>query len=54
MEAKTEVRHSSLSRAMSAVMPFEVRDRIEEEHTPETDLRPHHNLEEGDWCRAWP
>ena len=47
MEAKTEMRYSALSMAESAVMPFEVRDRIEGEHTLETDLtRHHHDLEE--------
>ena len=32
-----------------AVTSFQVRDRVEGEHTLETDLtRHHHNLEEGD------
>ena len=47
--ANTEFRHSAFSRAVSAVRPFEVRDGIEGEHTPETDLiRRHQDLEEGE------
>ena len=35
--------------AVSAVRPFEVREGMEGEHTPETDLtRRHQDLEEGD------
>ena len=36
-EANYEFRHSAFSRAVSAERPFEVRGRMEEEHTPETD-----------------
>ena len=47
-DANTEFRHSAFSRAVSAVRPFEVREGIEGEHTPETDLiRCHQDLEEG-------
>ena len=49
LEAKTEFRHSAFSHALSAVQPFEVREAMEGERTPETDLtRCHQNLEEGD------
>ena len=42
-------RHSALSRAESAVVPFEVREGMEGEHTPETDKARHHQvLEEED------
>ena len=48
LEANTEFRHSAFSRAVSAVRPFEVREGMEGEHTPETDLtRCHHDLQEG-------
>ena len=48
-EANTEFSHSAFSRAVSAVWPFEVREGMEGEHTPETDLtRCHQDLEEGD------
>ena len=40
--ANTEFRHSAFSRAVSAVGPFEVREGMEGEHTPETDLIRHH------------
>ena len=44
-----EFRHSAFSCAVSAVWPFKVREGMEGEHTPETDLtRHHHDLEEGD------
>ena len=47
-DANTEFRHSAFSRAVSAVRPFEVREGMEGEHTPETDLIRHHqDLEEG-------
>ena len=36
--ANTEFRHSAFSRAVSAVLPFEVWEEMEEEHAPETDL----------------
>ena len=45
----TEFRHSAFSRAVSAVRPFEVKDKggMEGEHTPETDLiRCHQDFEE--------
>ena len=46
---QTEFRHSDFSRAVSAVRPFEVRERVEGEHTPETDLiRCHQDFEEGE------
>ena len=49
LEANTEFRHSAFSRAVSTVRPFEVREGMEGEHTPETDLtRSHQDLEEGD------
>ena len=38
LDANTEFRHSAFSRAASAVQPFEVREGMEGEHTPETDL----------------
>ena len=47
LEANTEFIHSAFSHAVSAVQPFEVREGMEGEHTPETDLtRCHHDLEE--------
>ena len=33
LEANTEFRHSAISRAVSAVQPFEVREGMEGEHT---------------------
>ena len=49
LEANTESRHSSFSCVKSAVMPFEEREGVEGDHTPETDLtRCHQVLEEGD------
>ena len=49
LEANTEFRHSAFSRAVSAVQSFEVREGMEGEHTPETDLiRCHQELEEGE------
>ena len=48
-EANTEFRHSAFSRAVSAVRPFEVREGVEGEYTPETDLiRCHQDFEEGE------
>ena len=48
-QANTEFRHSAFSRAVSAVWPFELREEMEEEHTPETDLiRRHQDLEAGE------
>ena len=48
-DAHTEFRHSFFSRAVSAVWPFQVREGMEGEHIPETDLiRPHQDLEEGE------
>ena len=35
LEANTEFRHSVFSRAVSAVQPFEVREGLEGEYTPE-------------------
>ena len=49
LEANTELRHSAFSRVESAVVPFKVREGMEAEHIPETDLtRCHQILEEGD------
>ena len=49
LNANTEFRHSAFSLAVSAVWPFEVREGMEGEHTPETDLiRCHQDLEEGE------
>ena len=49
LEANTEFRHSAFSGAVAALRPFEVRERMEREHTPETDLtRCHQDLEEGE------
>ena len=46
LKANMEFRHSGFSRALSAVRPFEVREGMEVEHTPETDLtRCHQDLE---------
>ena len=48
-DANIELRHSAFSRAISALRPFEVREGMEGEHTPETDLiRCHQDLEEGE------
>ena len=48
LDANTEFRHSAVSRAVSAVRPFEVREVMEGEHTPETDLiERHQDLEDG-------
>ena len=47
-DTNTEFRHSAFSRAVSAVWPFKVREGMEGEHTPETDLiRRRQDLEEG-------
>ena len=49
LDAKTEFRHSAFSRTASAVQTFEVREGMEGEHTPETDLtRCHQDFEEGE------
>ena len=46
LDANKEFRHSAFSHAVSAVRPFEVREGMEGEHTPETDLiRRHQDLE---------
>ena len=48
-DANTEFRYSAFSRVVSAVRSFEVREGMEGEHTPETDLiRRHQDLEEGE------
>ena len=47
LEANTELRHSSFSGAELAVVPFEVREVMEGEHTPETDLTRYHQVLEG-------
>ena len=46
-EANTELRDSAFSPAESAVVPFEMREGMEGEHTPETDLTRHHQVLEG-------
>ena len=47
--ANTELRHSAFSHVASAVWSFEVREGMEGEHTPETDLiRRHQDFEEGE------
>ena len=52
-DANTEFRHPAFSHAVSAVRPFEVREGMEGEHTPETDLiRRHQDLEEGEWFES--
>ena len=38
LEANKEFRHSAFSCAVSAVQPFEEREGMEGDHTPETDL----------------
>ena len=49
LEANTELRYSAFSRVKSAVVPFEVREGMEGEQTPEMDLTRHHRvLGEGD------
>ena len=53
LDANTEFRLSAISRAVSAVRLFEVRERMEGEHTPETDLIRHHqDLEEGEGFKS--
>ena len=53
LEANTEFRHSGFSHAVSEVQPFEVREGMEGEHTPETDLTGcPQDLEEGDWFES--
>ena len=48
-EANTELRRSAFSQAVSAMVPFEVREGMEGNHKPKTDLtRCHQVLEEGD------
>ena len=46
-EANTELRHSAFSRAELAVVPFQVREGIEGEHTPEMDLTRNYRVLEG-------
>ena len=49
LKANTELRHSALSRAESAVVPLEGREGMGGQHTLETDLtRSHRVLEDGD------
>ncbi len=53
LDANTEFRHSAFSRVVSAVLPFEVREGMEGEHTSEIDLtRCHQDLESGDMCES--
>ena len=48
-DANTEFRYSVFSHTVSAVQPFEVREGMEGEQTPETDfIRCHQDLEEGE------
>ena len=48
-DANTKFRHSAFSCAVSAVRPFEVREGMEGDHTPETDLmKRHQDFEEGE------
>ena len=44
MEANQEMRHSAFSQVDSAVVPFEVREGIEGDHTPETELTRSHEV----------
>ena len=49
LEANTELRCSALSRAESALVLFEERERMKGKHTPKKDLTRYHQvLEEGD------
>ena len=49
LEANMGFRHSAFSCAVSAVWPFEVREGMEGEHTPKTDLTRHYQgLKKGD------
>ena len=53
LEANVEFRHSALSLVETVIMPFEVREGMQREEKPETDLtRHHHDLEEGDWLES--
>ena len=48
-DANTEFRYSAFSRVVSAVQPFEVKEGMEGEHTPEMDpIRHHQDLEKGE------
>ena len=48
LETNMEFRHSAFSGAVLTVRPFDLREGMEGEHTPETDLmRCHQDLEEG-------
>ena len=38
MSKKTQLKHSAFSWAVSVMQPFEVREGMEGEHTPEIDL----------------
>ena len=49
LEANMEFRHSAFLCAVSVVRPFGVKEGMEGEHPPETDLtRCHQDLEEGE------
>ena len=49
LQANKDFRHLVYSQAGPAVQPSEVREEMEGEHTPETDLTRHHlDLEERD------
>ena len=53
LDANTEFGNSPFSCTVSAVQPFKVREGMEGEHTPETDLISHHqDLEEGEWFES--
>ena len=48
-DANTEFRLSAFSRVVSVVRPFEVREEMEGENTPQTHLmRRHQDLKEGE------
>ena len=48
-DSNTEFRHSAFSCAVSAVRPFEVNEKMEGEHTRDTDLIIcHQDFEEGE------
>ena len=44
LEADTELRHSAFSQVKLAVVPFEEREGMEGEHTPEKDVTRHHRV----------
>ena len=48
LEANTKLRHSAFSQAEWAVVPFEVREEMEGDHTPEKDLTRRRQVLEGE------